>query len=576
MSARALLIEGASPPTAGEFDSVFLLNNWADGDPKAESLPDLVDREADQLQIRIVQWLLELRNALPNGHRASLHPIFEGNYATTPEFYLLAQLLVLCQRLKALNVVELHYSGSHLGIQTCLDDWCTQNRIQFSKEKSRRRRGENLRHLVSRWRKLCQLGCLMLGNSARGLPRKAELEHIFVDYLVGDPLTTYWGPLASEISNLHGKSTFVHVYTQHDQIRSIWQARRHLRRLQRQPRSIKEILVEDLLRPVDLPRILRDSKLLDPVLTTNSRVHVDHWMIDGIRADLLFATVLKRGSRSASAVDAIAKCIGFTRLLEAADDNRTLVYLMENHVWEKALLCAKKSHTGKTIGVAHTVVRPLDLRYRILARDIDNASSGVRLCPDRIATNGAATQRMLEHWTESDRLFPTEALRYLHLKQSEKPTSVQPLRVLLAGDLLPTHTERVFRVVNDVLTNLKADVTFKPHPAETGDVRIQTSFEFARSNRPLTDLLSATDVMIAGSITAATAEAIQSNVPVITVVDPCYFNLSPLRGVPSQVFVRDSSDLEQHLKDVREMNPSRAQPFTIDRSLKRWRALLLD
>jgi hypothetical protein len=572
VSARALLIDGASPPTEGEFDSVFLLNIWADGDPKAESLPDLVDREADQLQTRIVEWLLELRNGLHNDHLASLHPIFEGNYATTPEFYQLAQLLVLSKALKDRAITELHYSGRQYFIQQCLADWCHANNVVFSGT-ARRPRLFLLRWSLSRWKKTLAIFVTAIRNLRRNEALPPNCRYLFVDYLVGDPLKNYWGNLASQFDEVRNNGTFVHSFTPHNEIQSTKSAEDHLNRLRTNHPGVNQLLTHHLLRMSDLLPMIRLSRRVTLDRYPN-KVGAELWNLDGIRTDLLFTNTIGRGSLGSAAVDSAVKVLAFKRLLKLADAQCKVLYLAENHSWERALLIAAHAANLEIVGVAHTVIRPLDLRYRILISDLADNSTSETIRPHMIVVNGVAAEKAIKGRLPIKTFKVVEALRYRNLTQTD-PVEATVSTALLAGDLVPAHTSYLLAETVPVLRRLGFEILFKPHPANSESLNTAKKLGLRISDEPFATALTRVHVVIAGSITAASAEAAHLGVPVITVVDPHFFNLSPLRGRGGETFVRSADALHHALENLNGMNSTPQEWFCLDEELPRWREILL-
>ena len=99
---------------------------------------------------------------------------------------------------------------------------------------------------------------------------------------------------------------------------------------------------------------------------------------------------------------------------------------------------------------------------------------------------------------------------------------------------------------SDILANLS--ITIKTHPACSIN-----SFSFPKLNLKfasysLPELLSSTDVALTSSLTTAALDAYCFGLPVITVIDPFQFNLSPLRGYTDVHFVSSSLQLEHALE----------------------------
>lgn len=592
MTAKALLSDWELPDSQDTYDYSYLLNGWKVGDDQSGSLPFLVNQDVEKIQEEIVDWLVRLRAtsthpeptvsgeaATDRQHQVSvlrtLHPIFEGNYATTPEFYLLAQLIALCQSLKVHGISALHYVGSRMGVDRCLRDWCGRNGLNYTSDFSDRGPQRRFRHAVGRLKRLAELLLIMLGNTGRRVPTAKELRYVFVDYFVGDPLDNYWGALPSELRQLHGQSTFVHNFTRHDEINSLWAARRRLRHIAAANRGLTQVLTEDLLRIGDFRRLVALSRHVK--LTPPGRVGstASEWLVGDLRADLLFSRPIQSGNSGSAAVESTAKFLAFDRLLRGTTSDSTIIYLLENHSWEKALLIAARTVDCRTIGVAHTVVRPLDLRYRIAAADLAAASNSPVFSPDELVVNGPAAARILADRLSEPRISVVEALRYRRLTAVMGPPRV-PFTALLAGDLQPEHSAYVLSLAVPVLREQGFSILFKPHPADVGSLQLARELGLESSARSFVELSMNVSVVVVGSITAASAEAVHLGVPVVTIADPNYFDLSPLRNTEGAASVRTREQLREALLRSQIDEPQRREWFCLDTSLSRWRSHLVD
>jgi surface carbohydrate biosynthesis protein (TIGR04326 family) len=267
----------------------------------------------------------------------------------------------------------------------------------------------------------------------------------------------------------------------------------------------------------------------------------------------------------------------FNRLSVVASSATKLLYLLENHNWERILLYSFRRRIRQAVGVAHTVVRPLDLRYRIIADEFKGRNFIHRLLPNLIATNGSLSYQALESLADLGVLREVEALRYQSLAYFNRATDTTSRHVLLAGDLQSSHTSFILQTVIEAVRALNLPVVFKPHPADRGSTSIAESYGLPIINSPFITALENVALVIAGSITAASVESAQLRIPVLTVVDPRFFNLSPLRNVAGFAAVDSPSDVANAIQQLLRTSVSDSHEFFyLDSSLKRWRLLLVE
>jgi surface carbohydrate biosynthesis protein (TIGR04326 family) len=546
LTTKVLVTDAEVASDAEEFALVYVLNSWGEGDSKHVSLPSLVEEAGDQVQQAICQWIQLLKAELHTAtsgvlHEdpllAELHPLFEGNYAITPEHFELAQLIVLCRSLNDRDVAELIYT------------------------------------ILSRWRgwlrliRSCQSSVPLDGTKLQ------DITTAFVDYLVADPIDTYWPALRNLAVEHQSRYLFVHQFTKHQALPTVTSARARLGKLQDSGEGPCRALLENAVNLSDLFQIREHTALLRRVgrfATTISPPMVPY--MSGLQPLDLYSEQLNRGWNDSTVIDTAMRIVAFNNILSLTPHLRQVIYLQENHRWEKVLLREATKRQIATVGVPHTVVRPRDLRYHLIAHD---SQSDQFLFPNIIATNGPATRDELAAGIAGSRLISIEAQRYQSLLKIQRTRTGANTSVLIAGDLLPEHTQFILDVALPVLRQLNLTVNFKPHPADIGSRSLAEAAGATIVDGDFQTALSRTSLLIAGSLTAASAEAVHVGIPVITLVDPSHFNLSPLLRLPFARFARTPLELRNHLEQLLSHDiEERREMFTIDDTLVRWRRLL--
>ena len=206
--------------------------------------------------------------------------------------------------------------------------------------------------------------------------------------------------------------------------------------------------------------------------------------------------------------------------------------------------------------------------------------------PDLVAVNGAAARdQYLKGGYPQELLVEVEALRYQYLanvgggRKPADPEIPARLRVLVLGEYLALNTERQMRLLEETAPYLPKNVKFivKPHPACPVRAEDYPGLELEITNERISHLLGSCDVAYTNNATSAAVDACCAGVPVVSMLDPESFNLSPLRGREGVQFVSTPGELARALiggtSDVRgAFQPT--EFFALDPSLSRWRKLL--
>jgi surface carbohydrate biosynthesis protein (TIGR04326 family) len=262
-------------------------------------------------------------------------------------------------------------------------------------------------------------------------------------------------------------------------------------------------------------------------------------------------------------------------------------YLLENQAWERALIYVwRQAGHGSLTGVQHSTVNPCDLRYFFDPTEYHNQLPYSIPMPDKIAVNGDAAKRQFEKGGfPQERLVAVEGLRYLYLDgldqtPADEKTSDR-LRLLVLGDYLPNVTHKLMQLLSDAAEEFpeNIEVLVKSHPACTIRQSDWPLLNCKLLDDSLDQLVDSYDVAFTSNVTAAAVDAYLAGKPVLSMLDPETFNMSPLRGVSGVEFVSTRHELIDCLAslasvDVAPIEPGVGQYFYTDSALPRWKQLI--
>lgn len=291
----------------------------------------------------------------------------------------------------------------------------------------------------------------------------------------------------------------------------------------------------------------------------------------------------------------------YYRLLDKAmkllPEHNNALYLQENMAWEYGFSQIwRHSQHNFLIGVPHSTVRYWDMRYFFDARSYGNGngsnlrqSENTKLAlplPDSMAINGdVAMKQCLEGNLPNYLLQPVEALRYLHLtnqRESAAPSiesvNIRPT-ILVLGDYVKANTLDLLQLISQSKEYLggRFELIIKFHPNCLINLPEMPGVSHAVSDKPITDLLSVSNIAFTSSTTSAAVDAYCYGLPVISILDPTTLNLSPLRGVNGVSFVGTSKELCTTLDKIQKNgidHRTREEFFYLDPELPRWKKLL--
>jgi surface carbohydrate biosynthesis protein (TIGR04326 family) len=273
----------------------------------------------------------------------------------------------------------------------------------------------------------------------------------------------------------------------------------------------------------------------------------------------------------------------FDAALDQVDTLKVGLFPFENQGWEKALSWAWYRHGhGHLIGVAHSTVRPWDLRYHGDCRaELGEASTSF---PETLVFNGrAARSTATLKPSQTTSIAIAEALRFEHLLEagSARLPSSTDSSIVVLGNHDAESTAHIFSLLAKASERTgPLSVLYRPHPsctykpANTSDLSIHWS-----QAESIGSTLKGCELAICGSHTSASVDALFSGVAVVVVKAQNSLNLSPLLGRSDVDFVSNPDQLSRILITPRQRltrPPDTDQFFCLDPNMPRWKKLLGD
>jgi surface carbohydrate biosynthesis protein (TIGR04326 family) len=256
------------------------------------------------------------------------------------------------------------------------------------------------------------------------------------------------------------------------------------------------------------------------------------------------------------------------------------IYIQENQPWEMALLHAwRGAGHGKIYGVQHSTVRYWDLRNFYAPASYSGGGPTTLPRPDAVAVNGPLAQaQYFGGGYPPDEVVRVEATRYPHLFGHRASTGVcaNQRRVLVCGDNIPGANERLLRIVADASLLLPPGTLFRfrSHPAALFGLGAWEKYGFESASGSFPDLLREADCVVTGQTTSASLEAACAGARVAVYRDASALNTSPLRGAGIDCFFSTAQELASLISAPAAASRGASDYFDLDASLPGWRALL--
>ena len=620
--AKILIWDAEGKPPEGFFATILWRGFEPNNSSDCISILQLLEENADTLKSRYLAWIYELGESTLQGRRLVDHLQMRPGFS----YWWMTLLAEKCNIGNATHINDairflgftdwasgrslecITLASANAPLADCLRGWCKKNGVAFEWQRLpvsvvpmslARRVYVALPLTLQPWAWLVKYLWSRWPLRGVGVPlwRQSRGRRTFVTYsanCVPEAVqndryeSRYWAHLPDLMEVAEIPSNWLHLYCKDPTMPTVEHAAVSLNAFNKSEQGrqshvaldsfidIKVILstMRDYLR---LFRIgLRTRAVLKPTQTSL----IDLWPL--LRADWL---------ASMSGADAMNKLLIlnlFEAALKALPSQQLGVYLQENMGWEFSFIHAwRAAGHGRLIGVPHTTVRFWDLRYFFDRRSYPRKGLNDLPLPDRVACNGPVMRTTyLQGGYPDSELLDLEALRYLHLEQTQRATKPvsdrveETVRLLVLGDYLPDNTLLQMRLLEQAVSLFpqQLSITVKPHPicpiqpADYPRLHMQICME------PVAALLAECDVAFTSATTSAAVDAYCAGIPVVSVLDPNTLNLSPLRGYTGVLFVSTPEALANALVSALTFFPAsdtQRMFFTVNGRLANWRRLLL-
>jgi surface carbohydrate biosynthesis protein (TIGR04326 family) len=212
---------------------------------------------------------------------------------------------------------------------------------------------------------------------------------------------------------------------------------------------------------------------------------------------------------------------------------KKVFFLYENQPWEHALLSAGNRIVSATnYGVAHSTIRPWDLRYFSLESFGNKLSNIAKSTPDVILVNSKnAKDQLRDGGFVSKNVIVVEALRYMYIDKIKKNYLKinEKYKVIVYCDYLKLTNQKIINWVekfqNENTVSSSFEFSYKEHPAYKNlvndrvkviDYGVEKSMEIH-------------DIAITSSLSSTAIESSEVGLKVLQVLDPDSFDFSLCR-----------------------------------------------
>jgi surface carbohydrate biosynthesis protein (TIGR04326 family) len=592
--------------------------------PNSVSIPILVEECAENLRARYLAWVYDLGSLTFDGRTLIEHfrlspgfsywwmmLISEGNLGKSPQITNAIRFLAFIDWLRENPAQKLTLLSDNKALADCISELCNNYTIQFEWKRPTKK---SILKNITLPNRLYQALPLFFKSLIwitiyiserwcfRGIGLKAwkdsENRITLFSYLLnfnhqaaknGSFESLYWGPLPQILKEENSEANWLHIYVRDPMGISAKEVAKSLRNLNKfmQGKSTHvaletflsfKIIVKALISWFSLMfKGSKNQKLIHNRLKKSMKTNLWPLFVDDFRQSI-YGPV------------GIANMFTY-HLTSAAMDVQKIragIFLQENQGWEFCLIQLWRSAGhGFLIGYPHSTVRFWDTRYFYDSRIYSSSGDNALPLPDFVALHGKASyDSYVDGGYPVSDLISVEALRYLYLEEINLRARTffkQPsneVRLLVLGDYSEEVTRFQMQMLEKAFQNfpLNASIIIKSHPACPIKANDYPLLPMKITTEPVSQLLSACNVVLCSNSTSAGLEAYYLDIPVLCVLDPKTPNLSPLRGFSGVFFVSSPKNLFDSFFEINSKNflefRGQKEIFTIVPDAPRWRKIL--
>lgn len=618
---RLIIWDSSAMPPLPQLDSFIILWSSYGSTERSLSLPEYVESNSKRLRAKYLSWIYDLGDisylGIPVVDLMHVRAHFSAwwssllnqssNIIITPEICDVLKVLALNELLFGSALNQIHIVSSNKILASILREWASKKNLTSSWTSTpdctyscpkysafQLSLPILIAHSLLNLIRYCWSHRALVGAGVsqwRTISATTAFVSFFQQLDVTKPINTflrsaYWGVLPELLFKKNLQTRWLHIWSPSSTVPTAVDARFLLDSLNSRSRGLQShVFIDSFLTPgiilravSDWIRLICNCFHLESVFSRYEDGHINPWLF--MRASWRFSLY---GSH---ALDNLL----YLGLFEAAFDlsirQDHCFYLQENQGWEFCCVSAWRhaGHSG-SMGVPHSTIRFWDLRYFFDVRAFKNRYLCNLPLPDKVILNGPhAVSSVLEGGYPPSQIFRAEALRYLSFARDRPRTSnflSSPSKngnsLLVLGDITPEITYRQLAFLEYVLPSIPGlSVTFKPHPC--GEASLSHFSHLSSlaniSTDSIADLVPGFASAFVSSNTSASVDAFCFGLRVITYLDPCSLNLSPLKGMPGSLYVSSLAGFIYALKHPLQAAPSPSDFFYLDHDLPRWSNIL--
>lgn len=257
------------------------------------------------------------------------------------------------------------------------------------------------------------------------------------------------------------------------------------------------------------------------------------------------------------------------------------VVVSENQTWEHDFVSrCRENGSCHVDGFVHTPIRPWDMRYFSLAKEVGPKQSGsTRSLYDRLLVGSPLDRRFLEELVNDPaRIQAVESLRFLHRGTEEGSRPSSPPRLIAYGDYERVESETVVRVTEKILSasSQTFEACFQAHPLYQSRDR-DLHHRVAENRHKALRLLPSVPVSVVSSRSSVIYSSIQAGHSVVVALGARGLNFCPLPESIGLRFVAETSgdSLFESVTRSASTRGADTELLFLDQALPRWQSSLV-
>ncbi|MBU3598276.1 hypothetical protein [Polynucleobacter bastaniensis] len=335
-------------------------------------------------------------------------------------------------------------------------------------------------------------------------------------------------------------------------------------------------------------RVLGQTFLLYLKLLSNSNKFINKALNSVDKFDELFINhqfhPMVKSLYGKEAIDFCYRYSLFEEVFLKLNKLNKVFFLYENQPWEHALISAgNKVVKATNYGVAHSTIRPWDLRYFNLESFGTKANNSNKSTPDIILVNSKnANEQLSDKRLVLKKIIEVEALRYMYIDKIRKNYTKKSgkYKVIVYCDYLKLNTIKIINWIEKFETeNIVSsffEFTFKEHPAYKDLVNDRVNV----IDYGIEKSMEIHDIAITSSLSSTAIESSEVGLKVLQVLDADSFDFSLGRYSEFEISIaRTYDEFQKFFLDISSKTNyfiGKNNYFESSKKLEKWYRILND